>query len=189
MEELAITTWTNIHEDLKAFVYRKVKNKALAEDIVHDVFLKVHAKANQLKDASKISSWIYQITRHAVTDYYRTQSKTISPVDLDWEDDTQDFNDCVAFCLNQLVKTLPDKYRQALELTEIENLSQLQLADRLGISYSGAKSRVQRGRQMLKEKLHALYTIKTDPYGNVMVCEDKAPCGCSTAYQEQVVMP
>jgi RNA polymerase sigma-70 factor, ECF subfamily len=188
MEHPAITEWTNIHEKLKTFVFRKVKDKALAEDIVHDVFLKVHAKASQLKDPAKISSWIYQITRHAVTDYFRAQSRVISPVDLDWDSATQDFNDCVAFCLNQLIKTLPEKYRQALELTELEQVSQLELAERLGISYSGAKSRVQRARQMLKERLHELYTIKTDTYGNVIVCEDKVPCTCDAAYQKEVVM-
>jgi RNA polymerase sigma-70 factor, ECF subfamily len=55
---------------------------------------------------------------------------------------------------------------------------QKELAVRLGISYSGVKSRVQRARQMLKEKMEALYHIKTDGYGNVLVCEDRVPCGC-----------
>ncbi len=178
MEELAITTLTTIREELKAFIFRKVRDKALAEDIVQDVFLKVHDKAKQLKDPSKIAAWIYQITRNTVTDYFRHQSKSVNPVDLDWESDPEDFNDCVAFCLNELIKTLPHKYREALELTEQENLSQLDLASRLGISYSGAKSRVQRARVMLKEKMESLYRIQTDVYGNVMVCENQKSCGC-----------
>jgi DNA-directed RNA polymerase specialized sigma subunit, sigma24 homolog len=62
---------------------------------------------------------------------------------------------------------------------EIKNVSQLELAQQLGISYSGLKSRVQRGRQMLKEKMTDLYHIQTDGYGNVIVCEDRVPCGCS----------
>jgi RNA polymerase sigma-70 factor (ECF subfamily) len=183
MEELAISTLTRIHTELRGFVYRKVKDHAVADDIVQDVFLKVHARANQLKDPSRISSWIYQITRNTVSDYYREQSKTLNPVDLNWESDTQDFNECVAYCLNELVNTLPDKYRQALELTEHDNLSQLELADRLGISYSGAKSRVQRARIMLKEKLESLYHIRTDVYGNVTECENRIPCGCDAPGQ------
>lgn len=188
MEEQAISTLTRIREELMEFVYRRVKDKALAEDIVQDVFLKVHAKAGQVRESEKISSWIYQVTRNTVTDYFRSQSKKVNPVDVDWESGPQDFNDCVAFCLAQLIKTLPPNYRQALEFTELENLSQLELADRLGISYSGAKSRVQRARQMLKDKLHELYTIKTDTYGNVIVCEDKIPCTCDAAEQEKAVV-
>jgi RNA polymerase sigma-70 factor (ECF subfamily) len=163
----------------------------LAEDIVHDVLLKIYAKAGQLKESDKIFAWIYQITRNAVNDYFRSQSRTFDIRELDLDTDPKDFNDCVAFCLNTLIKTLPQKYREALELTEHQDLSQLELADRLNISYSGAKSRVQRARTLLKQKLHDLYHIKTDAYGNVLVCEDKLPCGCDTSssFEEKVVMP
>jgi len=190
MEELAIHAWTQIRGELTRFVYKRVKDKALAEDIVHDVLLKIYAKAGQLKESDKIFAWIYQITRNAVNDYFRSQSRTFDIRDLDLDSDTKDFNDCVAFCLNTLIKTLPSKYKEALELTEHQNLSQLEMADRLGISYSGAKSRVQRARSLLKQKLHDLYHIKTDAYGNVIVCEDKLPCGCHTSaiLEKKIVM-
>jgi RNA polymerase sigma-70 factor (ECF subfamily) len=191
MEELAVHAWTQIRGELTRFVYKRVKDKALAEDIVHDVLLKIYAKAGQLKESDKIFAWIYQITRNAVNDYFRSQSRTFDVRELDFDTNPKDFNDCVAFCLNTLIKTLPQKYREALELTEHQNLSQLELADRLSISYSGAKSRVQRARALLKQKLHDLYRIKTDAYGNVLVCEDKLPCGCDTSpsFEEKVVMP
>ncbi len=165
--------------ELKTFVYRKVKDKALAEDIVQDVFLKVHAKLGQLKDNEKVSGWIYQITRNTITDYYRSKSKSLSSQDLDWDSDHQTLNDCVSGCLHEMLLTLPEKYREALELTELKNLSQTDLALKLNISYSGAKSRVQRARQMLKEKMDESYRIKMDSYGNVMVCENRLPCNCS----------
>lgn len=191
MEELAVHAWTQIRGELTRFVYKRVKDKALAEDIVHDVLLKIYAKSGQLKESDKIFAWIYQITRNAVNDYFRSQSRTVDIRELDFDSDPKDFNDCVAFCLNTLIKTLPSKYKEALELTEHHNLSQLELADRLGISYSGAKSRVQRARTLLKQKLQDLYHIKTDAYGNVLVCEDKLPCGCDTSpsFEEKVVMP
>lgn len=75
--------------------------------------------------------------------------------------------------------TLPDEYRIPLALTELENQSQYQVAQALNISYSGARSRVQRARKMLKQKLDELYYIKTDSYGNIIVCEDRDPCCCS----------
>lgn len=176
MEQSATANLNFFQNELKGFVQKRVKDKAVTEDILHDVFLKVQAKIGQLKESEKITSWIYQITKNTIIDHFRKTSKTINPNDLDWENDTPNFNACVSGYLNELLPTLPDKYREALQLTEIENLSQLELAERLGISYSGAKSRVQRARQMLKEKMDEVLIVKTDAYGNAIVCKDRTPC-------------
>lgn len=181
MPENITIYWDNLHPKLVAYVYAKVKDKPAAEDIVQDVFIKAHTKSHQLKESHKIFGWIYQITRNAITDYFRTSSKTPAPVNLDWEDNAHEFNDCVAVCLHALVATLPEKYRIALELTELECLSQQQLAERLKISYPGARSRVQRARKMLREKLDSLYRIETDSYGNIILCENRIPCRCTQA--------
>ena len=170
--------WTETQAGLKAFIHRRVRDRAVAEDILQDVFLKMYTRMDQLNDSEKITAWIYQITRNTITDYFRSQNKSVSLLDLDWESDHTNLNDCVYSCLKEMLSTLPAKYRQAIELTEQENLSQLQLAERLNISYSGAKSRVQRARQMLKNKMDEQYTIKLDAYGNVTVCENRGPCNC-----------
>jgi RNA polymerase sigma-70 factor (ECF subfamily) len=180
MNQLPIQTWTRIHNQILNFVAGKVRDKSLAEDIVHDVFLKIYEKSDQLKDDGKVTSWIYQIARNAITDHFRRRSKEIEPTDLDWDDQPEDFNDCVASCLSELVQTLPQKYREVIELTEGKNLSQIELASHLGISYSGAKSRVQRARALLKSEMDRLYKIETDRCGNIIVCEDRIPCGCDS---------
>lgn len=180
MEKLNVTIWNEISTELRNFVYRKVKDRDAANDIVQDVFIKVQSKISQLRETDKLAGWIFQITRHTITDYFRARTKILAVANLQWESDAQELNDCVALCLNKLMFTLPEKYRDALVLTETKDLSQTALADHLGISYSGAKSRVQRARQMLKDKLHELYTIETDSYGNILVCEDKTQCNCST---------
>ncbi|MFZ6012502.1 MAG: sigma-70 family RNA polymerase sigma factor, partial [Bacteroidota bacterium] len=177
-QSVATIAWDDLYHELVSFVHRKTKDKATAEDIVQDVFVKVHTRAGQLKEAEKISAWIYQITRNAVVDHFRSVSRTVAPVNVRWEEDQQDFNDCVATCLTKLMTTLPEKYRIPLELTEIQNLSQYELAERLNITYAGARSRVQRARKMLRDKLDALYVVKTDAYGNVIVCEDRTPRCC-----------
>jgi RNA polymerase sigma-70 factor (ECF subfamily) len=171
-------TWDDLFSELVAFVFSKVKDKPLAEDIVQDVFIKVHTKSNQLKEVDKISGWIYQITRNAIADHFRSNSKNIKPIDVNWDSDFNEFNDCVARCLGILITKLPEKYRIPLELTEVGNLSQLEVAERLNITYSGARSRVQRARKLLKEKIDELYLIKTDSYGNVIVCENRDSCCC-----------
>ncbi|MBT1700971.1 sigma-70 family RNA polymerase sigma factor [Fulvivirgaceae bacterium PWU4] len=179
MNALETQTWSGIQQQLKGFVLRQTRDKALTEDIVHDVFLKIHNKLPQLRENDKIIAWIYRIARNTITDHFRMQAKAIRAVDLDWESASPTLNDCVIACLQEMLLTLPDKYREAIELAELKNMSQLQLAETLQISYSGAKSRVQRARQLLKEKMEQTYRIKFDNYGNVVVCENRLPCGCS----------
>jgi RNA polymerase sigma-70 factor (ECF subfamily) len=169
---------------LRAFVYKRVKDKQLTDDIVQDVFLKVQSKISQLQSHEKINGWIYKIASNVITDHFRNKPKSIPAYELDPDTTTNTLNDCVAFCLQEMLITLPYKYREALELTEIQNVSQTELAFKLGISYSGAKSRVQRARQMLKEKMEESYKIKLDSYGNVIVCENRLPCSCSQSYAE-----
>lgn len=166
---------------LLPFVARKVKDRFVAEDIVHDVYLKVHQKVGQLRDEGKSEGWIFTITRNAIIDYFRKQSRLIDAKDLDWESDQRYLNHCVERCLQDMMATLPDHYREALELSDLQGVPQFEIARRQQISYSGAKSRVQRARQMLKEKMEEAYRIKLDQYGNVVQCEDRLPCGCPTS--------
>lgn len=169
---------TSLYHKLRAFVSSRVKNAQDAEDIVQDVFVKAQLKSYQLKENEKFSAWMFTLTRNSIMDFYRERKKVMESAIVNDVEEYNEFNDCVVACLNQLMSTLPSPYKEALELTEKEQLPQKDLAKRLGISYSGAKSRVQRARQMLKEKMDALYEIKTDGYGNVLVCEDRVPCQC-----------
>lgn len=175
MTEVALN-WNNVQSELKGFVYKRVKDKALTEDIVHDVFLKVQAKIHQVKESDKLFGWIYQITRNTITDHFRRHSKEINPRDIDWESSPPNFNDCVTNVINELIPTLPDKYKIPLEMTEFQNLSQLEVAEKLNLNYTTAKARVQRARKMLKEKLDEILIVKTDGFGNVILCKDRNQC-------------
>lgn len=175
MNEVALN-WSSVQRELKGFVYKRVKDKALTEDIVHDVFLKVQAKIHQVKASDKLFGWIYQITRNTITDHFRKQTKEINPKDIDWDSSPPNYNDCVTGVINELIPSLPDKYRIPLEMTEFQNLSQLEVAETLNLNYTTAKARVQRARQMLREKLDEILIVKTDGFGNVILCKDRGPC-------------
>jgi RNA polymerase sigma-70 factor (ECF subfamily) len=168
--------WSNVARELKGFVYKRVKDKALTEDIVHDVFLKIQSKIHQVKETDKLFGWIYQITRNTITDHYRKNAKNINPKDIDWESAPPNFNDCVSNAIHELIPTLPEMYRVPLEMTEIQNISQLEVAEKLGLNYTTTKARVQRARQMLREKLEEMLIVKTDGFGNVILCKDRGPC-------------
>lgn len=175
MTELALN-WKNVERDLKGFVYKRVKDKALTEDIVHDVFLKVQGKILQLREDEKVFGWIYQITRNTIIDHYRKNAKTINASDIDWGSSPPNFNECVSGVITQLIPTLPDKYRIPLEMTELQDISQQDVAKHLGLSYTAAKARVQRARKMLKDKIDEILFVKTDGYGNVILCQDRKNC-------------
>ena len=169
-----------LYRELKSFVYRRVKNLQDSEDIVHDVFIKAQSKQGQLKESKKLTAWMYTMTRNSIIDYFRLRQRTIDSLALDAsESEYNQLNDCVLECMRQIMSAMPSPYREAIELADREHIPQKELATRLGISYSGVKSRVQRARTMLKEKMEVLYKIKTDGYGNVLVCEDRA-CGCNS---------
>jgi RNA polymerase sigma-70 factor, ECF subfamily len=174
-----IDIWTNYRLQLFNFIKRQVQDPHVAKDILQDVFIKAETHKHELKDLKRLGSWMFAITRNAIADHFRKnirQKRLTETIDNAEIIPDHAYNSCVAHCLNQLIDTLPAPYREALLKAEVEGLQQTALAESLGLSYSGAKSRVQRARRMLKEKLMELYTIETDSYGNVIVCEDKVPC-------------
>ena len=175
MNEVSLN-WNSVQDELKGFVFKRVKDKSLTEDIVHDVFLKVQEKLHQLKESEKVFGWIYQITRNTIVDHYRKKTKQVRPLDIDWESNPPNFNECVSSTLAELIPGLPDKYRIPLEMTEIQNLSQLEVAEKLNLNYATAKTRIQRARKMLKDKIDEALIVKTDGYGNVILCKNRTPC-------------
>lgn len=166
---------------LRGFIVRRVKDPALAQDIAQDVVLKMYTRFNQLKESEKITAWMYQIARNAIIDHFRKESKTFDPRELMEDDQYSTLTDCVHNCLMEMLATLPDKYREALELAELKNLSQTAMAAQLQLSYSAVKSRVQRARQLLRERVLEQCDIEMDSYGNVVTCGDREPCSCDAA--------
>jgi RNA polymerase sigma-70 factor (ECF subfamily) len=169
-----------LYQEIKRYVRNHVREKEDAEDIVQNIFLKIHLHKNQLQSPEKLIGWMYRIAKNAVIDHYRIKKKQQIGLLMGIENDRHVFNECVEQCLTVLAGTLPAPYQEALELSEKQNISQTELAKRWNISYSGAKSRVQRARQLLKQKLQTLYRIETDAYGNILICENREPCGCNT---------
>jgi RNA polymerase sigma-70 factor (ECF subfamily) len=78
----------------------------------------------------------------------------------------------------RMIHSLPEPYREAVVLTDLEGLTQKELAGRLSISLSGAKSRVQRGRQKLKEMLLDCCRFEFDRRGGVVDCEPRSMKRC-----------
>ena len=172
--------WHEFAARLGQFIRARVADPATAEDILHDVFVKIQGRLDSLEDPTKLQSWLYLIARNAIIDHYRTRKETTEvsetlPAELP-ENDVEMEGLKAAF--RRMIYSLPEPYRDALVLTEFEGLTQKELAERLGISLSGAKSRVQRGREQLKQMLNECCTFEFDRRGKVIGCEPRADGSC-----------
>ena len=177
------TTWQAHRDRLYRFILRRVCDEAVAEDIVQEVLVKAYAKQGTLKEPSKLQTWLYQITRNAIIDYFRLQKPSEPvPEGLIHEGTREEENRArleLARCLMPLLEALPESYRQALRLTEFEGATQREAASRLGLSLSGAKSRVQRARKMLRGVLLKCCRVELDRRGGVVDYEAREGCdGC-----------
>lgn len=157
---------------LRAFLGRRVANQADAEDLAQEILLRVHQGARHLSDETRINAWIWQIARNALIDYYRARNiqsrqAEISD-DLAGEDGGESLDAVVESWLEPTIRALPEPYREALLLSEIQGLPQAEVAERLSISLSGAKSRVQRGRLKLQDALLTCCRFEFDRHGRIV---------------------
>ena len=163
MTEQTQKIWSTFNSHLKAYIVSQIKNEHDAKDVLQDVFLKIHDNLHKLRDVDRLESWIFQITRNKINDYYRLQKKNQKLTDninkeISDDDHLTDFDAYSlpdSSWLKPFVDELPVKYRQALVMTEYENKNQREMADELGLSIPGAKSRVQRARKKIKELILA----------------------------------
>lgn len=165
--------WTEFSEPLRRFIKKRIPNEQDTDDILQEVFIKIHNNIGSLMNDNKIYAWIYRITRNTITDYYRRNGKNFEMTELpeDLESGTDEelsSNIEIASCLKVMMDNLPEKYKQAILLTEFQNMTQKDLGEKLGISVSGAKSRVQRARKMLKEMLLGCCQLEIDNRGNII---------------------
>jgi RNA polymerase sigma-70 factor, ECF subfamily len=178
--------WNNFCCSIKAFIIKRVSDKELADDIFQDVFIKIHSKIDTLKDHSKINSWIFSIAANTINDHFRKTKKNGKIENDDFLSENEDsigenLHSEVASDLKKIVNSLPEKYGEAILLVEFNGMSQTDMAKKLGISVSGAKSRVQRGRQMLRDILMNCCHFEFDRYGTVI---DSHPVSCCCCRRE-----
>jgi RNA polymerase sigma-70 factor (ECF subfamily) len=175
---------------VRRFIGARVKNASAADDLTQDVFLKVMRQLEHVRDPRRIMGWIFQIARREVADHFRRARPTEAfeekrdtspptrPEVMDREEAR--LRDELAAYVRSVVNQLPPLYREALLLTDYEGLSQVELADRIGLSVSAAKSRVQRARSMAKAIIDRCCHFDVDRYGRVVDCRPRR-CDCAPA--------
>jgi RNA polymerase sigma-70 factor, ECF subfamily len=167
--------WTELGERVRRFVATRVRDSHAADDISQDVMFKVQTHLEELGEGQKLESWIFSVARNAIIDYYRSRAVR-DHTDISAADQVIENNDAgeqsaareLSACLTRMIEQLPEPYREAMKLADVEGLNQQQIADRAGISLSGAKSRVQRAREMMRQMLTDCCAVEQDARGNVV---------------------
>ncbi len=171
--------WKQYNTSLRGFIESRIGDSEAADDILQEVFVRIHSRIGTLQDNSKVQSWIYQITRNAIVDHYRAQKgdgelpESLSAPEADPSEKTRQE---IQSWLQPMIHTLPEPYREALMLSDIQELTQGEVARRQGVSLSGAKSRIQRGRVMLKKLLVDCCRFEFDHRGRVIDWEKGSDC-------------
>ncbi len=167
--------WNEHSAQLRGFIHRRIPDTSVVDDVLQDVFVKIQAKIASLKDETSLQSWLYQITRHTIIDHFRSRKPEQElPETLDLPQPQQPrVLEELAECVRPMMDALPEKYRLPLLLSELEGLPQKEVAERLGLSLPAAKSRVQRGREQLKDLFTECCHFKLDHRGSVMGYQPK----------------
>ncbi len=181
MDTITEQVWEAFHTPLHQFIRRRVADEGMAEDLLQEVFLKIHQQGSSLKDVKHLEGWLYQITRNLIVDHYRsrrtmTSLDAIEDFDLPEELPDDDIVSELLPSIQAMVLALPDQDRQALILTEYQGLTQKELGERLGLSLSGAKSRVQRAREKLKQQLLVCCHFELDRRGHILDYQPRCTC-------------
>jgi RNA polymerase sigma-70 factor (ECF subfamily) len=167
--------WKEYNAALRRFIQRRISDESVIDDLLQDIFVKVHSRINTLKEGSRVRSWLYQIARNTIIDYYRSRRPTEElPEGLSHseKDDRRALKE-LADCVRPMIDTLPEPYREALILSELQGLTQRQVSEKQEITLAGAKSRVQRGRRKLKDLMLECCHYEFDRRGAVYDYERK----------------
>ena len=188
--------WEDFQGRLRAFVSRRVKQPADAEDVVQEIFLQIHRNLSTVRDEARLPAWIFKIARHAIVDHFRRNARPMETLaeDFDLPAPTEEpeteyaaLNELVQ-CLEPMIEALPESYRQAIRLTELRGVRQSEVAKQTGLSVSGMKTRVQRGRRKLKTMLLECCEIEFDNRRGIVAYQCRNG-GCGPCVSDRQIAP
>lgn len=171
--------WGELVERLRAFVARRAPASDV-DDLVQEVLVRIHRRGGELRDDERFGPWVYRIARNAVVDHHRRRATR--PVVGDAVDvaapDGDDEEPMLLRCVAPFVARLPTPYREAVTLVDLQGMTQQEAADAVGLSLSGMKSRVQRGRRLLRAEFDACCAVALDARRRVIDAAPRSSCRC-----------
>jgi RNA polymerase sigma-70 factor (ECF subfamily) len=187
--------WQELDHNLRTFIARRVRNQADVDDLVQRVLLQMVKGLATLRDVDRLHAWVYRTARNVIVDYYRAAGSTrelaaggaadFDAADpgaggavIDDEDETTALRE-LATCLAPMLSQLPPVYQDAVRVVDLQGVTQHEAAQRAGVSVSGMKSRVQRGRRQLRALVEACCRVDLDRRGSIAgYVPTSSGCGC-----------
>jgi RNA polymerase sigma-70 factor (ECF subfamily) len=176
--------WKELSSPVRGYLRKQTGSDADADDLLQEVFLRIHRNVCHLRDTSKLQGWVYRIAHNVVISHVRSPRNRVS-AELDAEtipDDSEpsgrDVIDLTP-TLRRFMKQLPEIYREPLVRQEFQGQSLQEIAQDLGLTLTATKSRVSRGRGMLREMLDRCCRFEFDRRGRVIEAIPRDACGCA----------
>jgi RNA polymerase sigma-70 factor (ECF subfamily) len=162
-------SYRTLRSGLLGYLRKRVADAATAEDLLHTVFLRALASGQSEKSPERMAIWLHKIARNALIDHYRAKrwiDELPESLAADAAEDSSSVQ-ALSACLRPLARQLPGIYRDVLLETEFEGKTLRAVASELGLSVSAVKSRVSRGRRMLKDEVLACCHVELSPSGEI----------------------
>ncbi|EEH63835.1 RNA polymerase sigma-70 factor [Gleimia coleocanis DSM 15436] len=156
---------------LYAAAYRFTGSEADAQDLVQDTFVKAFSSFHTFKEGTNLKAWMYKILQNSFINNYRRNQRRPAEVDADtttdWEmyqasthdptglksAEAEAFSSLTDEVVVRALKEMPDQYREAVVLADVEGFSYQEIADLMGTPTGTVMSRIHRGRAMLRKRL------------------------------------
>ncbi len=185
-QELSLA-YSTLRQTLLGFLRKKVSDPAVAEDLLHEVFLKALTALERGQAPRNMTGWLYTIARNGVIDFYRgKRANEALPEDLAAvEAEDNQAEQALALCLKPFTEELPSLYRETLLATDFGGHTLQDLATQWDVSVSAVKSRASRGRKLLKQRVLDCCKVEVSNTGHVLdyhphakkpICADDAAC-------------
>ncbi len=182
-------TFNEIWEKHKVYIHNFIKSKIdeehCADDILQEVSIKLHDNLNRKTEVRNYKTWLFQVTRNTISDFYR--KKKPSELSINQAEADNDSSPCVCDLSEFVIQTyLSEKYSKPLYLSDIKQIPQRQIAESLSLSLTATKSRIQRGRIKLKGLVTDCIDISYNDRGQVSGFELKRNCDLPQELKEEM---
>lgn len=175
-------TFARLQHSLRSYLRRHVRDPAVADDLLQEVFVKALASIRAERQLENLTGWLYAVARTTVVDYHRSTRSPNEELDdniPNVEADDDRLHQELATCLRPLAEQLPPIYRDTLLATDFQGETMRSLAAKQGLSVSAIKSRASRARAMLRDKLLECCHVEISD-GTVVDYRRRSTCGCGS---------
>jgi len=168
---------------LQRYLERMVGNRATADDLLQETLLRIARGLPNFEGRSSVKTWAFSIATRIATDYFRRPETRARIVDVDQAQELSASEDLVEgrlvidemnSCVRDVIESLPEDYRAALVLHDLEGLTAAATAEASGCSLATAKIRIHRARSRLKKALQSECDFYRDEE-DVFRCDRKSP--------------